>query len=185
MPAWDQLLELAAGRDGLFHVQEARRLGILDQNLHGSPRVERVEGFTGVHRFRHVSPGRWYVHHAAFVWSREEGVVSHGSALDVWGLSDWLPQRIDMTLPGVWKERVIPPRVKAFFAELPAGDVQWHESFRVTTARRSVDDFIEWGGRPDLARQAVAQATSRGRPGGALFHRRELKNLHLLAGSGP
>lgn len=182
MSAWDELEERAMSRDGLFHVREARELGINDQALYKSPRVERVEDLSGVHRFVNMKSGRWYLYTAGFIWSRGEGVISHGSGLEVWGLSDWEPHRVEMTLPLRWKTRIISRRVLAFFADLPENDVQWYEGFRVTTARRSVDDFIAWGVRPDLARQAVDQATSRSRPGGPLFHRRQLKNRHLLVG---
>lgn len=182
MPAWNELLELASGRDGLFHVREARELGIMDQHLRGSSRIESVEDFRGVHRFTYMPTGRWFLYNAAFVWSRSEGVISHGSALEIWGLSDWAPHHAEMTLSPAWKRRVISRRVLPFFEELPEEEVQWHDSFRVTTARRSVDDFIAWGIRPDLARQAVDQATSPRRPGGALFQRDRLKNRHLLSG---
>ena len=180
MPDWTSLLELAISQDGLFHAQDARDAGISDQLLHAHKQVERVEGFRGVHRFRHLPVGRWHLYVAAFVWSRGDGVISHGSALDVWELSDWMPQRAEMTLPLSWKQRVISKRVLAFFDDLPERDVQWYDGFRVTTPRRSVDDFIAWGIRPDLARQAMDQATSRSRPGGALFHRRDLIHRHKL-----
>lgn len=180
---WDQLQELASSQEGLFHVRDAREFGISDSTLSLSKRVERHPDFRGVHRFRYASSGRWNMHTAAFIWSRGTGVISHGSALEIWELSDWLPRRVDMTLPLSWKERIIPPQVQPHFADLPDEDTQWFESFRITTARRSVDDFIALGIRPDLARQAVEQATARGRPGGALFHRHELRNYHLLARS--
>jgi predicted transcriptional regulator of viral defense system len=180
MPDWDRLWELASSQDGLFHVRDARDAGVLDQALHQSKRVARVEGFRGVHRFKHAPIGRWHLYTVAFVWSLGEGVISHGSALDVWELSDWMPHHAEMTLPRTWKQRMIPSQVLPFFDELPPEDVRWHEGFRVTTPRRSVDDFIAWGIRPDLARQAVEQATSRSRPGGALFHRRDLKHIHRL-----
>ena len=180
MPNWDSLWELAATQDGLFHAQDAREADISDQTLHASKRVERVEGFRGVHRFRHAPVGRWHLYAAAFVWSRGEGVISHGSALEVWELSDWVPHHAEMTLPSSWKQRMISKRVLAFFDDLPSEDVQWYEGFRVTTPRRSVDDFITWGIRPDLARQALERGKSRSRPGGALFHKRDLMNLHKL-----
>lgn len=168
-------------RDGLFHVGDAHEQGISDMVLYRSSLVERVDGFRGVYRFRHASVGRWHLYLTAFVWSRGEGVISHGSALDVWGLSDWLPHRAELTLPLRWKRRKVPSQVLAFFGQLPQQDVQWADNFRITTARRSVDDFIAWGIRPDLARQAVDEATRRSRPGGVLFRRSELKNLHMLA----
>lgn len=180
MPDWNDLEELAASRDGLFHVQEAHGFGITDQALYKSPRIERMEDFPGVHRFKSMPTGRWFLYNEAFIWSRSEGVISHGSALEVWGLSDWVPRQAEITLPSKWKTRVIPRPVLVFFADLPDTDVLWHGAFRVTTARRSVDDFIAWGIRPDLAEQAVEQATSRSRPGGPLFRRRQLKNRHLL-----
>jgi len=177
---WDSLWELAESQEGLFHVRDAQQLGVTSASLHISKRVERVEGFRGVHRFKQATSGRSHLLLAAFVWSRGEGVISHGSALDVWGLSDWLPHQVEMTLPTRWKQRLVSNKVLAFYQDLPDEDVVWYENFRVTTARRSVDDFIEWGVRPDLARQAMEQATSRSRPGGALFHRRELEHRHRL-----
>jgi predicted transcriptional regulator of viral defense system len=180
MGDWDDLRELAVGQDGLFHVQDALERGISRQALHRSRRLERVAGFRGVHRFKHAANSRWHLYTAAYVWSRGIGVISHGSALDVWGLSDWLPHRTEMTLPPNLKQRMIPQEIMAFYGDLPDEDVQWYEGFRVTTPRRSVDDFIAWGIRPDLARQAMEQATRRGRPGGALFHRRDLKHRHRL-----
>src|SRR5690554_2745038 len=138
---WDQLRELASSQDGLFHVRDARELGISDSTLSLSKQVERHPSFRGVHRFRHASTGRWHMQTAAFIWSRGTGVISHGSALEVWELSDWLPTRVDMTLPTSWKERMIPTEVQPHLVDLPDEETQWFESFRVTTARRSVDDF--------------------------------------------
>jgi predicted transcriptional regulator of viral defense system len=182
MPDWDSLWELAAAQDGLFHVRDAHEFNISDSTLHLSKLVERVVGFHGVHRFKRAGVSRWHLNIAAFVWSRGIGVISHGSALDVWGLSDWMPRHAEMTLPTSWKKRKVPAKVLPFFDDdLPDDDVQWCEGFRVTTARRSVDDFIVWGIRPDLARQAVEEATRRGRPGGALFHRHKLKHISRLA----
>jgi predicted transcriptional regulator of viral defense system len=181
VPDWDRLWEIAAAQEGCFHVRDAFELGFSDKTLSSSKSVERVEGFRGVHRFKRASVGRWHLYTVAFIWSREEGVISHGSALDVWGLSDWMPHHAEMTLPLSWKRRKVPAKILAFYDDLPDEDVQWFEGFRVTTARRSVDDFIAWGVRPDIARQAVEEATKRGRPGGALFHRHKLKHIHRLA----
>lgn len=179
-PDWDGLWELASAQEGLFHVSNAREHGVSDAGLTLSKRTERVEGFRGVHRFKQSTSTRWFLNTAAYIWSKGEGVISHGSALDVWELSDWLPDRVEMTLPKRWKSRMISKQVLAFYDDLSEEDITWFEGFRVTTARRSVDDFIAWGIRPDLARQAVEQATRRGRPGGALFHRHQLCNYSML-----
>lgn len=179
-PDWDGLWELASAQGGIFHVTDAREHGVTDAGLTLSKRTERVEGFRGVHRFKQATPDRWFLNTAAYVWSKGVGVISHGSALDVWELSDYLPDRVEMTLPKRWKSRMIPKQILAFYDDLPEEDITWFESFKVTTARRSVDDFIAWGIRPDLARQAVEQATRRGRPGGALFRRSHLRNYSLL-----
>lgn len=177
---WDDLWELANSQDGLFHVRDARERGISDSTLSLSRQVDRHPDFRGVHRFNRANTSRWHTYIAAFIWSRGAGVISHGSALEIWELSDWLPTRADMILPQRWKYRMIPDKIRPYFADLPDTDTQWFESFRITTPRRSVDDFITLGVRLDLARQAVEQATARGRPGGALFHRHELRNLHML-----
>lgn len=165
---------MAEGQHGFFNVAQAHELDVSDQDLRASSRTSRSSGLRGVHRFIDYPAQDHDELVACFLWSRGEGVISHGSALMVHQLSDYLPgDRSAMTLPLSWKRRRVPDRILPFYADLPEQDIQWWDAFRITTPRRSVDDFLAWGVRPDLGLQAVDEGVKRG-----LFWRRHIRNLH-------
>lgn len=165
---------MAEGQHGFFTVAQAHELDVSDQDLRSSSRTSRSSGLRGVHRFIDFPAQDHDEIVACFLWSRGEGVVSHGSALIVHQLSDYLPgERVEMTLPLSWKRRRVPGRILPFYADLPEQDIQWWDAFKITTPKRTVDDFLAWDIRPDLALQAVDEGVKRG-----LFWRRHLRNLH-------
>lgn len=167
---------MAEGQHGFFTVAQAHELDVSDQDLSLSSKTSRVPGLRGVHRFVDFPAQEHDQLVACFLWSRGEGVISHGSALAVHQLSDYMPgDRVEMTLPQAWKRRRVSAHILPFYADLPEQDVQWWGAFRVTTPRRSVDDFLAWGIRPDLGLQAVAQGVERG-----LFWRRHIRNLYKM-----
>ncbi|WP_228565192.1 hypothetical protein [Myxococcus sp. AB036A] len=42
---------------------------------------------------------------AVWLWSEQQGVFSHQTALALHNLSDVLPHRVHLTLPANWKQR--------------------------------------------------------------------------------
>lgn len=170
MLPWDELFEIAASQHGFFSTRQAAGLGIGHASLYKSPDVGLTD-FRGVHRFLRFPAHEQDILVAAFVWSEGSGVISHGSALDLHDLSDYIPGRIEMTLPNAWLRRAVPQLIFPFYEELLAEDVQWWGAFKVTTARKSVEDFIAWGVRPDLAAQALEEGCAR-----RLFYRRSIPN---------
>jgi hypothetical protein len=172
-PRWRELFALTEGQHGFFTVAQAHALDVSDQDLRASSRTRRASDLRGVHRFIDFPTQDHDELVACFLWSRGEGVISHGSALMVHQLSDYLSDRVEMTLPMSWKRRRVPKRILPFYVDLPEPDIQWWDAFRITTPRRSVDDFLAWGIRPDLAMQAVDEGVKR-----RLFWRRHIRSLY-------
>lgn len=175
--------EVALHQHGYFTAKQAAQYEMSPQYLNdrlGRGAVEKVEGLRGLWRMRPFPPADddWAV--ALYVWSNAEGVISHGSALMLHGLSDHLQHAPHtMTFPTSWKRRSIPAsQIEAHFEDLPNSDVQWLGALRLTTPARTLMDFIAHGARPDLARQALEEGRKQ-----KLFKKTDIKNRFDLENS--
>jgi len=95
---------------------------------------------------------------------KDVAVVSHESALDLFDLSDIIPDAVHLTvprsrrsLPSVWG-------VKIHTTERPIGPSErWErEGIIITSPTRSILDAAEKGADPDQIERAVVQAVGRG-----------------------
>src|SRR5947207_5779312 len=115
---WDTTLyALAEGQAGYFTAAQAREAGLHQvrlAQLHKSGDIERVT--RGVYRLTRypVSPLGQYMEAALWPQVRRpgaRGVISHESALAVYGLSDTSPAKVHVTLPTDFRTRQAgPPR---------------------------------------------------------------------------
>jgi predicted transcriptional regulator of viral defense system len=97
------------------------------------------------------------------LWSRNEGVFSHETALFLHNLSDALPIRAHITLPAGWKPRVqIPNDVAIYYADVAGSDRSWMGPLPVTSVRRTLSDCLHASVAPELVAQASVQAAERG-----------------------
>lgn len=169
---WNTLYALAASQDGYFTTPQAAGAGysrpLLDHHLKAG-RFQRV--LRGVYRLRDFPSMDHEDLVIAWLWSDQQGVVSHESALLLHGLSDTLPARIDLTVPSSWRHRRIkvPPIVRLHHADLTEADATWRGPVRITKPLRTVLDCFADNVQPDLVDQAVQEGLSRG-----LFTEREL-----------
>jgi hypothetical protein len=109
---------------------------------------------------------------ALWLWSRQEGVFSHETALALHDLSDVNPAKLHMTLPSARRGRMRSPdeALVLHFAEVGADERQWFGGIPATHAARTVNDCAGAAMLPDLVRQAVEQGLERG-----LFREAEIK----------
>lgn len=100
----------------------------------------------------------------AYLWSKEEGVISHQTALSVHQLSDALPAKVHITLPADHEpvRRQIPPRVEVHYADVPEAERQWYGAVPVTTVERTLIDIAVDAIDPDLFEQALSEAKAQG-----------------------
>lgn len=157
-------MEAARARAGFFTAEEA-------QAHHISPQLLRYRAnkgwirreIRGVYRFVSASPTEHDELIALWLWSGEEAVFSHATALFLHGLSDALPARVHMTVPSSWRyARFAKPRhVTLHIAELPSDDVQWLGYVPLTSSARTIADCIEAHVDAAWIEQAITQARRR------------------------
>jgi predicted transcriptional regulator of viral defense system len=161
---WQSLFKLAATQEGLFSARQATKAGCSQQLLAKyltSGRIERVQ--RALYRIVDFPAGEHEGLMAVWLWSRNEGVFSHETALFLHTLSDALPIRAHITLPAGWKPRVhIPEDVAIYRADLAGGDRTWVGPLPVTSVRRTLSDCLHASVAPELVAQASVQAAERG-----------------------
>ncbi|WP_164019154.1 type IV toxin-antitoxin system AbiEi family antitoxin domain-containing protein [Pyxidicoccus trucidator] len=165
-PSWDRLFEFAVGQAGLFTTKQAAEAGYSPQLLVHYVRIRRIVRVQrGVYRLVHFPLAEDEEFVTFWLWSEQQGVFSHQTALMMQRLSDVLPSRVDLTLPLSWKKRRlrVPPGVVLHHADLPAADRTWWGSVPMTSTRRTLSDCAASHLSPEFLLQAFHQALHRGR----------------------
>ena len=162
---WQALFRLAAKQEGLFSARQATELRCSQQLLAkyvAGGRIERVH--RALYRIVDFPAGEHEGLVAVWLWSRNEGVFSHETALFLHDLSDALPVRAHITVPAAWKARSvrIPDDVAIYYADVPGGDRSWVGPLPVTSVRRTLADCLLASVAPELIEQASRQAAERG-----------------------
>ena len=171
-PDWDHLFEIAVAQDGLFTTRQAAAAGysrpLLDHHLH-SGRFIRVR--RGVYRLVHFPAGDHEDLTVVWLWSEQEGVFSHQTALALHDLSDVLPAQVHLTLPEAWRQRRlrVPDGVILHYGNVAESERRWFGPVPATTPLRTLEDCAAEHLPPELLRGAARDALNRG-----LVVRREL-----------
>ena len=164
-PDWDHLFEIAAAQDGLFTTRQAAAAGYSPQLLAhhlGSGRMVRVR--RGVYRLVHFPAGDHEDLTVAWLWSEQEGVFSHQTALALHDLSDVLPSQVHLTLPSAWHKRRLrfPDGMVVHFGDIADGERRWFGPVPATTPLRTLEDCAAERLPPELLRSAALAAFHRG-----------------------
>ena len=167
---WDTTLyELAEAQAGYFTAAQAREAGLHQVRLvqlHQRGDVERVT--RGVYRLTRYPISRLGEYMEAALWpqvhrSDARGVISHESALAMYGLSDASPAKVHVTLPtGLRIRRAVPKRLALHYADLTPKDLQQVDGVPVTTAARAIRDAHASHLGPALIRQAICDGRRTG-----------------------
>jgi len=175
--AHDQLYQVAEQQAGYFTAGQAESTGMGRGTLrhHARPggRFERVR--RGIYRLRHF-PSSPHEHvMAAWLPLRAAGaVVSHESALELYGLADVIPSAIHVSIPRA--KRGVRPRsgVRVHTLEVPleSDEVRTVDGIAVTSTERTLVDALEVGSSPEQIELAIWQAVDRG-----LTTRRRLREV--------
>jgi predicted transcriptional regulator of viral defense system len=163
----DRLYRLAESQAGYFTAQQAIGAGMDRSTLrhHARPggRYERAR--RGLYRLRHF-PSSPY-EHVVVAWLGLRGapaVVSHESALELYDLSDVIPDAIHISLPRTKRGQRPRPGVRFHTLEQPPSpsEVRTVHGIPVTTPERSIVDSLEAGTQPEQVEMAIRQALERG-----------------------
>ena len=96
----------------------------------------------------------------AWLSAGEQAVLSHESALALYGLTDLLPAEIHLTVPRTASRRL--PSVRFHTARLHAEEITRRQGLPVTTPARTIVDLIRSGVAEEWVRPAIHQALARG-----------------------
>lgn len=162
---WPALFRVAVRQEGLFSAAQAKAAGCSQQLLGrylATGKIARIG--RALYRIVLFPRGEHEDLLALWLWSRNEGVFSHETALFLHELSDALPARAHVTLPAAWRKREVrlPPRVVIFYDDLGDADRTWHGPVPVTTVRRTLADCLHAAVSAELVAQASTQAAARG-----------------------
>jgi predicted transcriptional regulator of viral defense system len=168
---FQEVMAVAEEHEGLVPASAARAAGIHPNTLvkmANRGRLERVS--RGVYRVPAYpsSASQRADYWQAIAWARSshgprQVVISHESALALYGISDVLPSRMHITIPekSRFQRRTLPGRIVVHHAHLVDADVTESKGIPVTTVDRTIVDVIE-SGRLDLASAAIDDALSDG-----------------------
>jgi predicted transcriptional regulator of viral defense system len=162
----DGLYRIAESQAGYFTAEQALGVGMDRSTLshHARPggRYERVR--RGLYRLRHFPSSRHEHVVAAWLALPRSAVVSHESALELYDLSDVMPNAVHITVPRAKRGQRPRAGVRFHTLEHPPGPTETRRVAGVlaTTPERTVVDSLESGTQPEQVELAVRQALDRG-----------------------
>jgi predicted transcriptional regulator of viral defense system len=163
----DGLYRLAESQAGYFTAGQALAAGMdrstLRHHARSGGRYERVR--VGLYRLRHFPSSRHEHVVAAWLPLQDAGaVVSHESALELYDLSDVIPDRVHLALPR--SSRGQRPRAGVQLhtpAQMPgAAEIRQVDGVPVTGPERTILDVLQTGVQLEQIELAVQQAIERG-----------------------
>ena len=161
----DSLYWTAESQAGYFTAEQALEAGMDRSTLHHHARpggrYERVR--RGLYRLRHFpsSPHEHVV--AAWLPLPKPAVVSHESALELYDLSDVIPNAVHITLPRAQRGQRARPGVRFHTLERPPGPDETRRVACVvaTSPERTIVDSLDAGTQLEQIELAVSQALER------------------------
>jgi predicted transcriptional regulator of viral defense system len=161
MPDHDALYQLVEQQAGYFTAMQATEAGfsysLLSYHV-GTGRFNRVR--PRVYRIVQFPSSPHEDLYVAWLQAGPQAVISHDSALALYGLSDLLPHRIHVTLPrGASRRRT---ELQLHTKRLEPEDVTRYEGLPVTTVLRTLVDVAAAGLADEQVRQAIQEALRRG-----------------------
>ena len=164
-PDWDHLFEIAAAQEGLFTTQQAAEAGYSPQLLaHHLDAGRMIRVRRGIYRLVHFPMGDHEDLTVVWLWSDQEGVFSHQTALALHDLSDVLPSQVHLTLPEAWRKRrlQVPDGVILHYGDVSESERRWFGPVPATAPLRTLEDCTAEHLPPDLLRGAARDALDRG-----------------------
>lgn len=157
----DKLAEVAKYQKGYVATYQVEVSNQLLHHHEQAGRLERV--LRGIYRLTQYPMEEDEQLVVAYLWSKEQGIISHESALAIHDLSDVLPKKVHMTLPEEQRRmrRRIPEWLELRFADIPEEGKEWYDVVPVTRPDRTLVDAAVDRIEPELLRQAVNEAKAK------------------------
>ena len=165
--SYEKIYETALDQHGCITTGQATALGIERHSLLMMERRGQLERLShGVYRVTAIPLTSLTAYAAAILWPRTStAVLSHETALDLYGVSDINPGRVHITIPRSHSRirRTTPRAYNVHIADLPPRDIATYEGLPITTLERTIRDCAATHVGPYLLAQAIKQGRSTGR----------------------
>jgi len=161
LPNYQHLYELAEPQAGYFTSAQAQAAGfsrpLLAYQTKAGRFLHTAHGVYRLAQFPHVSFEDLYV---AWLSVGAKAVISHDSALAVYGLSDHLPNQTHLIVPRTASRRRAGVRLHTH--RLKPDEIARRDGLPVTTVPRTLADVAVSGLAEELVAQATEEALQRG-----------------------
>ena len=161
VPNHQQLYELAEPQAGYFTSAQAQAAGFSRPLVAYQTRAGRflhvAHGLYRLAQFPHSPLEDLYV---AWLRAGAAAVISHESALAVYGLSDYLPSRTHLIVPRTASHRHVGVRLHSH--HLRQDEITHREGLPLTTVPRTLVDVAVSGLAEEFVVQAIREALQRG-----------------------
>lgn len=162
---FNQLAELAGEQFGLLTLADAHTVGYAPEyvsRLLARGQLERVS--RGVYRIPFLAGGELAPYMAAALWPQgARGVLTHETALDLWGVSDVNPTKIHVTVPAAHRPQRAAPSAYAIHREdLDPEQVTAIDGVPVVRVQTAIRQCAHDGLGADLLDQALRNGRKRG-----------------------
>lgn len=156
----------ADAQHGYFTSAQARACGFSNSLLRYHANTgEYTRVRRGLYRLRDYPS--FYREHVVVAWlslGKDRAVVSHESALDLYELSDVIPNATHLTIPRTsnWAPNIPGARIHTTTRPWQPGEVRCLEGLPVTSPERTIVDAAEMGTGPEQVEMAIVEALERG-----------------------
>jgi predicted transcriptional regulator of viral defense system len=157
---YKQLAERAADNYGYLTGEDARDLGVPIGTLNALARRGQLDRVAhGIYRVPLVPPSRLDQYMLATLWPDHRGLISHESALDLYGISDVNPAKLHVTVPRSYRtHRKIPSLYVLHHDDVADVDRGSVEGIPVVSVVRAIRQAHEQHMRRSLVEQAIDDA---------------------------
>jgi predicted transcriptional regulator of viral defense system len=160
-PNHQKLYQIAEAQAGLFTARQAQRAGfsfpLLSHHVKTGKFLHLRRGLYRLADFPEQPHADLF---AAWLSAGEKAVLSHDSALALYGLSDHLPAQIHLTIPRTASHRLAGLRLHT--GKLTPQEITQRQGLPVTSLPRTLTDLVSNGLASELITQAIRQALERG-----------------------
>src|SRR5215211_3495122 len=160
---YNRIAELAADNYGFVTSDEAAAAKIDPHRLLELARRGHVERRgTALYRVPLIPPTPLDAYREATLWPRgAHAVISHETALDLYGLGDVNPAKIHITVPRAHRpRRHLPDQYRLHREDLAENETAVYEGIPIVTAAKAIVQARRVG--PSLLRQAIDEGRKRG-----------------------
>lgn len=160
-PDHTQLYEIAENQAGYFTARQAHSAGFSKERISyyvSTGRYSRIQ--RGIYRLVQFPGSPYEDLFVAWLKTGPDAVISHESALYLYGLSDVLPGEIHVIMPRTGSRRR--KGIRLHTNRLNPDDVTRREGLPVTNAARTIIDVAASGIAEEHLRQAVYEAIRQG-----------------------